>query len=77
MITFVLISLLICFSVLVSVSPIGSLFVFLAIIVLSGVFLMLVDLSYLGFLLISIYGGAIVVPFSMVLMLLNKKIQRR
>lgn len=66
-----------CFLILVSVPPIGSLFLFLSMIVISGAFLVAMNVPYLGFLLISVYGGAIVVLFSMVLMLLNKKLRKR
>lgn len=64
------------FICLVIASPIASLFFFLAIITLCGFFLIGMNLPYLGFLLISVYGGAIVVLFLMVAMLFNKKTKK-
>lgn len=61
------------FHLIMRASPIGSLFFFLFFIISIGIIILWFNFTYLGFLLISIYGGAIVVLFLLVSMLFNKK----
>ena len=65
--------LLLFFHLLFRATPIVSLFFFLFFIICVGIFIISMQLSYLGFVLISVYGGAIVVLFLLVSMLFNKK----
>lgn len=61
------------FHLIFIVDPVKTLFVFLFFVLTSAVFLLLFNTPYLCFVLISIYGGAIIVLFLLVFMLLNKK----
>jgi NADH:ubiquinone oxidoreductase subunit 6 (subunit J) len=61
------------FHLLFFCSPIHSLFVFLFLIVTVSAVMLSFGLNYLGFVLISVYGGAIIVLFLLVSMLFNKK----
>jgi len=67
LLSFVLFHLLFC------TSPIHSLFVFLFFIICVASFVLAFNVNYIGLVLISVYGGAIVVLFLLVSMLFNKK----
>ena len=55
-------------------NPIHSLFLFLFFIISEACLLLMYNLVYLAFVLISVYGGAIVVLFLLVSMLFNQKL---
>lgn len=61
------------FHMLFKALPIHSLFVFLFFIISIASFVVFLNVNYLGLVLISVYGGAIVVLFLLVSMLFNKK----
>lgn len=54
-------------------SPVYSLFIFLFVIIGLAVVLIAFGINYIGFIFISIYGGAILVLFVLVCMLFNKQ----
>ena len=69
----ILVVLFVVFHCLMLATPIVSLFLFLFFIIGLAVIILVLNINYLAFVLISIYGGAIVVLFLLVSMLFNKK----
>lgn len=61
------------YHVLMFVSPVYSLFLFLFVIIGLAAILITLGINYIGFIFISIYGGAILVLFVLVCMLFNKQ----